>query len=696
MRAPLSRAGERLVQGGAGVLGSPLKASLLVTLWLGLESFVLGPFSHILLNEFGDGVYPYFKALASGALGPGSHYWFPNVAAGVDRLANSLLYPQAVPLLAWVLPGWAAYQVFLFIHFFFCCYFTARLCTDHLKTSAPAGILAGFAVACGTPFTGGIGNSVFPFVLWAFDKLLDEDRGRGLLGAALLGLFFSVFASAVVSMPFCFAWALLWLGLVRKRLSLRAWVLGAVMGIFASAPHLQEVWSMAVHAKGSHRAGWGALLTCSSPDFLKGLGQGFAWAWGYCGVSVTVAVLGLLACRLRVKGFAWVYGLLLFTIAAAGTGEWFKTCAGLASGTLGGLRMHRFFLILPLAAGLAGAAGLELLAGRRWIFLLATAVLFGQSAYSKKKVLWEFAFQGGYTANFESPVLRELAAKRRPQDPFRVVTFTHGLLPGYAAAYGLESLDGYINLYPRAYFRFWGKVIEPVIKREPYLEEYFGKWGGQVYLFLRSVDDWPGGVVFSQHYRLPLLSLANMRYVISKHPLEDPAFKLLTPQKPWKDMSRREHVWTRVKENFTGKTYLFIYENTAAFPRAFLAPRLRELPDEDSLWDALAAASPAELKDAVYVERSRSPGKLPGRPFSRGRVELDLYRTDELLLSVEADGPGFLVVSNSLDSCWVCRVDGKERPLFPAYGAFWGVVLEKGDRKVEFNYAPPYRLAAPE
>lgn len=674
------------------VLKRPWLACVLITLWIGLESFALGPFSYFQLDEFGDGVFACWRALFSGAYGSGIHYWLPSVACGVDRLANSLMYPQALGILTWLLPGWAAYQVFLFIHYFFASYFTCRLCTDNMKTSTRAGILAGFAFAFVSPFTGAIGSSVFPFVLWAFDRILDSQWKRGLIGSALLGLFFCLFASPVASMPFCFIWGFLWFILVRNKLSLKLLVLGGVFAACSVVPHLQEMWAMLTHAQFSQRATWGAVSVCTAPSLGRALEQGLHWLWRSSGVTATVALAGLIASRLRTRGFGKVMAMLLFTVVASGAGEWFKTCLGLSSGVLSGFRAHRFFLLLPLASGLAGAAGLELLGTRRtWVFPLAMAILFSQTLHTKSITIWKYHFQGGYVANYGSPVLEDLARKRDPLQPFRVATFTHGMLPSYVQSYGLESVDGYIGNYPKAYFRFWGKVIEPVMRREPYLEDYFGHWGSQIYLFLHSVEDWPGGLRFTDHYRLPLLSLANTKYIISRHPLEDPNFKLLTPQKPWYSMSWKERNWLRITENFTGKRYFYIYENTSALPRAFLAYDIKVLSGENVFWDAMAGATIEELKRKVYVEASHWHGGNLLGGSRKGDVKVARYEADRLDLDVRLDGPGILVVSNSFNPFWKCLVDGQESPVFPAYEAFWGVVLKAGDRKVEFRYDPPYR-----
>ena len=78
---------------------------------------------------------------------------------------------------------------------------------------------------------------------------------------------------------------------------------------------------------------------------------------------------------------------------------------------------------------------------------------------------------------------------------------------------------------------------------------------------------------------------------------------------------------------------------------------------------------------------------------SSGEITVKHYSPDKIVLSVNLDGPMILVVSNNYSPYWKCRVDGKEKEIFPAYHTFWGVLLEGGGTKeVVFEYCPPYRI----
>ncbi|MBI5625538.1 MAG: hypothetical protein HY924_17300 [Elusimicrobia bacterium] len=665
---------------------------LLVALWICLESVILGPFSYVPVGEFGEQILPLSMLVSSDAFGPGVHYWLPSLACGVDRLANTITHPHPLTLLTRALPGWAAFQAYMMLFYFVAGYFTYRICVDFLKLSRRPAVFAGTAMACYSGLTGGLGNVTLPLLLWCFEKLLDAGWTRGLLGAALLGFLYSLGASAVVSMPFTFTWGFVWFALVRGRMSGRLLALYAVLMAFSVPVHLQELWAMLLQAPLTQRSQWVPELACSAGGLLKALYQGLRLLAEFATPVTAVGLVGLAAARFKPGRFGGVWAIFLFTVLATGLGPWFKSCLGESAGVLKGVHFHRFFLIFPLAAALIGGVGMELLGPRKRVFPLAMAVLLLPLLYSKAKTVPDYFKYGGYTALFKSPVIEDIARRKDAAAPFRVATFTHRLLPGFAHAYGLETVDGYVNLYSRRYFTYWSKVIEPVIEREPYLKEYFGKWGSQVYLYLHSVYDWPDGVRFADHYRLPLLSLANARFIISRHPLEDPAFKLLTPQEPWYKMHPKKLIKMRVKEELSGKSYLFVYENTSVLPRAFLVPGVRSYPDSAGLWSAMAKASVKDFEREVLVEASEWPAGPWTKSYAKGRIVRGLHGADRVAVSVELDGPGVLVVSNNFNPYWRCRVDGKERPVFPAYGTFWGLVVGKGDREVVFSYEPPYRL----
>ena len=62
----------------------------------------------------------------------------------------------------------------------------------------------------------------------------------------------------------------------------------------------------------------------------------------------------------------------------------------------------------------------------------------------------------------------------------------------------------------------------------------------------------------------------------------------------------------------------------------------------------------------------------------------------EMQLSAGLDRPSILATSTSYSPYWICKVDGVEKDIFPAYHTFMGVFLEEGQNLVQLEYCPPY------
>src|SRR5207247_8477072 len=102
------------------------------------------------------------------------------------------------------------------------------------------------------------------------------------------------------------------------------------------------------------------------------------------------------------------------------------------------------------------------------------------------------------------------------------------LQPGYAQANGVETLDGWANLYPSELRNFWLSVLAPLFENRPEEKAIFAADGGKPqdnFLFLGSGssmrhDNYAGAVLdVHSRFNLSLLSLMNVRYVLSYYPL---------------------------------------------------------------------------------------------------------------------------------------------------------------------------------
>ena len=208
-----------------------------------------------------------------------------------------------------------------------------------------------------------------------------------------------------------------------------------------------------------------------------------------------------------------------------------------------------------------------------------------------------------YAALFLRPELKQLAADSGGKAPSRVATvyapqdlappstpLEHGQLPAYAWAYGLETVDGYVVMYPDRYLRFWERVAGRLMPpdRRP------------VYLFMPDqYGPSPSVTNLADVCNQNLLSLANVRYVISPIRLTGEGVSLHSTDSdgPWP---------------------LYIYENTHALPRYFVVHSMRTYPSQLSLLNAMDQASLEELSSVAFRQGQGADG-LPatGSPSAR-------------------------------------------------------------------------------
>lgn len=130
-----------------------------------------------------------------------------------------------------------------------------------------------------------------------------------------------------------------------------------------------------------------------------------------------------------------------------------------------------------------------------------------------------------------------------------------------------------------------------------------------------------------------------------------------------------------------------VYENIQAYPRAYLAGPIREIPDFDALVQAAASPDYDPLREVIT---DRAPAGLkPERPLDTpGKAEIIDYGYTRVTIDADAPDTCTLVLADAYFPGWNAYVDGAPAEQFPAYSIFRGVVLPKGPHTVEFRYEP--------
>jgi hypothetical protein len=129
-----------------------------------------------------------------------------------------------------------------------------------------------------------------------------------------------------------------------------------------------------------------------------------------------------------------------------------------------------------------------------------------------------------------------------------------------------------------------------------------------------------------------------------------------------------------------------VYENPAAFPRAWLVHRTVVESSQDAVFRRLDDSSIDLHKTAVLDTPLAQPlGDPAGVAES---VRFLSYEPDRMAIEVNAAKPGLLVLSEFHYPGWHATVNGKRTPIYKVDGALRGISTPGGASRIELDYSP--------
>lgn len=137
---------------------------------------------------------------------------------------------------------------------------------------------------------------------------------------------------------------------------------------------------------------------------------------------------------------------------------------------------------------------------------------------------------------------------------------------------------------------------------------------------------------------------------------------------------------TQVWEN----PYFRIWENPDVLPRAFVATDIKVIKDSQKILDALYNPK-TNLRDTAIVEQ---PVEISASINTNNSVSIDLYRMNNVTMTVHSSTSGLLVLTDTYAPGWHAVIDGKEIPVYRTDFAFRGVPISAGDHTVFLYYRP--------
>jgi hypothetical protein len=719
-----------------------------VAAWLSLEYLALGPRSWIYGYGAGLETIPVHLGLAHSK----STYalWAPFVAGGLDRLSfwgNADPF-NLEPMLFGALPTWLANGLHVFAQRLIAVFFTARVAEEQLGMPRRWSTLTGLLHGGLSYFTVGemLAFPSVPLLIWLVPRL--AAARLPVLWALLVGIAFSTFTAFSQSVPYLALFAALWFSVV-VRGSRRAWVVLAAFFVAVTLADSPPILAALYNAPFSHRAGLPpesvdlslSGLVYYQPQFdffdqdkiLKVLAVGVPWA--FMAAAATVAWL-----RRRVDPVAARYLAIVLVSAALSLRVVFivlQNLVALALPWVAAVNMVRFHTVSAsflsaLAMGMgAWVMARSLPAGRRTVgvaLAVFTALLL---IWPKVSLVRPLMIDGWGQQDYQVRALDDL--RRTDRQPFRVASVLP-LQPAYAYAQGLETADGWANLYPAVYRELWLEVLRPLLRNLPGNRQVFDPPAGRPqdhHIFLGTGILTPGlglldgeqplrdGFDVDRRFNLDLLAMLNVKYLLSEYPLHGRALRLWhAPSAPPARLRSRDHatglyndegawyafwrvpigrlatdVRAAIERRRAGKD-VYVYEHRDVLPRYRLVRRLETAASPGGVLERLGALSAAELaRTAVTEAMAGAPTAVAD--LAGGTVALERYSPDQIRLAVRADGPALLVIANTWNPFWTAAVDGSPRPLRRVNHAQLGLALGRQDRSVVLTYRPPYARAVP-
>jgi hypothetical protein len=647
---------------------------------------------------------------------------------GGQDARTAMSFPEFVQELFLLMPGWLAYGLTIWSQRFVAGYFLYRLLRDELALGPWAAIYGGTTYAlfsqnsinhdwAGFNMGESFGMPGVPATIWALARIGGHRGVTRWLAAAGLGILVALGSDFPFAVFFFLVW-FGWFAVIKPRRDFGFWALFTVFGLAWLMAEAHLVWASALNAPLSHRADWAAVAGEKSQyaDIALGLIRDNK-------LSILLLGLGLAFGRFRdrrLNVLAAVVAVILIYVAAY---PFVRDVILMRLGFPSGFNFSRISDLAPFFCATAGAAALpsillggelQLIWRRRIVAAFAAPVLVAllaivltaqSSVEIEKGILRDMLAGENYSAFYRNPELLALARDYGDAPPFRVATICPigvNIHPGMLWAYGLSTADGYLNLYPERYQQFWGEVIRRVTSKYPLIYDYFHSWGNRIYLFWPEPSERGSEPArFSDFYDLELLSLANVRFLVSPVPLSDDRLTLIRSgpedasdaDRTAADQPRLRTRLRRYLEDGARPLRLFIYENREVIPRIFLAFRTRLFGGREELLSALAEASREELASTAFLLRGEAGGIDLGSPSGEGvAVQVKVLQAERIVVSVNADRPGILVVTQNYSPFWKVRIDGTEGRVIPVDHTFQGVGLAAGQHEVELTYRPPYAL----
>ena len=169
--------------------------------------------------------------------------------------------------------------------------------------------------------------------------------------------------------------------------------------------------------------------------------------------------------------------------------------------------------------------------------------------------------------------------------------------------------------------------------------------------------------------------------MISKTKVNSSKFELVAEYEDFINESQLSHY-----KEFSNKSFsAYVYKNVDFLPRAFFVGGVKVIKDE-SLVLAELRDEGFDPREYVVLEEDFDAELTNTGGFQE--AELSYHSPNKMIVDVDTDNPGFLVLSEVWYPGWEALDNGEQVKIYKTNYALRGVYLEAGEHRVEFAYRP--------
>jgi hypothetical protein len=728
--------------------------ALVGALLFSAESWLLGPLSWIYGYGSGLETIPTFKALSVD--GRNFSLWSPFLAGGVDRLA---FWGNANPIgpelfLFSIFPVWLANGLHRFLQYFIAIFFASLIAYEQIGLNKKWSSLTGILFGCFSYYTVGALFTLpgVPCILWLLSYAINKKNSITLV--LVSACIVSLMTTFTFGVPYLLFFCILWFLFVRKpSWRRREWYRFSLFSIALVLLTSPQAIAIAFNASSSHRAHWllePMNMTWDGLFYRQLQFDLFAQDKTLMALTMNLPVIiflsGLLlsiVCWRQIEEKPYAQSFLRITslfFLLSQKWLWLGLQHVLSNLTpfLSGFYMGRFFEIpAPFLIALGFVLALHMFCYQikdfriLWLVLqsIVSVLLLFMLIEPKIHLFYSLGVNDWGQANYQIPFIETL--KKKNSKPFRVASVLP-LQPAYAYAQGLESVDGWSNIYPERYREYWLHVLAPLFKEIPETQQIFGLKSGRAednFIFLgadlvrKSVgllsdEDLTQalrtGFNIDRRFNLNLLRLINTKYLLSEYPLASKEIQLIHCPKKWPDSAQYRSRNTGLVEGepsasmsknpFTaayeaGKRKLhgkdiFIYAIKNELDRFRFVEKLVFEPSAGAVMKKIVQSDIHTLRTSAILDASNRKYLSHVQLVKSGVIRIKTYQPDLIELDISLGGEGFLMIGNTWNPYWVGLIDGKKVRLYEANYIQSGMLIPSGSHRIVLKYNPPYNVYA--